>query len=76
VLHHRAYDQALLTVWDDYSIRVNDAQVDQLRRIRRAGGVDTFLSNLGSVIRTPVVINDRPHVEYIRIANYIRNWKT
>jgi putative restriction endonuclease len=73
-LHHRAYDQALVTVWDDYSVRLNSKQTAELRKAKEDGGLDTFRKNLLPTILLPHAVTDRPHVEYIRLANRIRNW--
>jgi hypothetical protein len=73
-LHHRAYDQALITVWDDYSIRLNEGRIMELKQAGEAEGLDSFSQGLRSKILLPPVISDYPHVEYIRIANRIRSW--
>lgn len=75
-LHHRAYDQSLITVWDDYTIRINDSLIDQLRVIDEVDGLDSFHAGLLSAIRfsETLPVADRPHVEYIRIANHVRGW--
>ncbi len=73
-LHHRAYDQALLTVNESYAVVFNDAQAEALKRLGLAGGVRSFKENLRSEILVPEVVSERPHVEYIRLANQIRGW--
>ncbi|MEW5989476.1 MAG: nucleotidyltransferase domain-containing protein [Chloroflexota bacterium] len=40
----------------------------------RHNGLDNFQRNLRPTILLPQVISDRPHVEYIRIANRVRGW--
>ncbi len=74
-LHHRAFDQTLITVGDDYSVWLNEMRVSELKRARRVGGLDVFEKNLRPLIVLPPAVSDRPHVEYIRIANRIRGWK-
>lgn len=73
-LHHRAYDQALVTVNESYAVVFNESQADELDRLGLAGGVTRFRENLRSEILVPKVISERPHVEYIRLANRIRGW--
>jgi putative restriction endonuclease len=73
-LHHRAYDQALVTVIDDYSLVLNDKQIREMRKAREAGGLEGFTGNLRPLVLLPPAVGDRPHVEYIRIANRSRGW--
>jgi putative restriction endonuclease len=74
-LHHRAYDQTLITVGEDYSILLSKKQIDYLKRMKRAEGLDGFRQNLRPVILLPPAISDRPRVEYIRMANQVRGWE-
>jgi putative restriction endonuclease len=74
-LHHRAYDQALITVWDDYSVKLNENRVLELSQAREDSGLDAFSQGLRPIILLPAALSDRPHTEYIRIANQVRNWK-
>jgi len=73
-LHHRAYDQALLAVGDDYSVLINESQIADLEKKDQVGGLGVFRKNIRSHISLPAAITDRPHIEYIRIANQIRGW--
>lgn len=73
-LHHRAYDQALLTVSESYAVVFNDAQAEELDRLGFGGGIRSFRENLRSEILVPKAVSERPHVEYIRLANRIRGW--
>ncbi len=75
-LHHRAYDQALVTIVDDYSVQINRNQVTQLQKQTLSDGLTNFSQDLRPIIILPPAISDRPHVEYIRIANSIRGWKS
>ena len=34
-LHHRAYDQSLVTVWEDYTVRISETEEMRLRAIPR-----------------------------------------
>lgn len=74
-LHHKAYDQALVTVIDDYTIQVNRNQATELQNQKLSDGLAKFSQDLRPIIILPPAISDRPHAEYIRIANSIRGWK-
>lgn len=73
-LHHRAYDQALITMDENYAVVFNKAQAVELGRLGLAAGVEKFKENLRSEILVPDALSDRPHVDYIRLANRIRGW--
>jgi putative restriction endonuclease len=75
-LHHKAFDQALIAINPDYSIQVNQNKTDELQRQKLADGLAKFSQDLRPLIILPPAISDRPHAEYIRIANNIRGWKT
>jgi putative restriction endonuclease len=72
VLHHKAFDQALIAVGDDYSVLLNQNKVTELKHLKLAEGLPNFTQNLRPVILLPPAITDRPHIEYLRIANRIR----
>lgn len=74
-LHHKAYDQALVTVVDDYTIQVNRNQATELQKQKMSDGLAKFSQDLRPIIILPPAVSDRPHAEYIRIANSIRGWK-
>jgi putative restriction endonuclease len=74
-LHHKAYDQALVTIVDDYSIQVNRNQTTELQKQKLSDGLEKFSQDLRPIIILPPAVSDRPHAEYIRIANSIRGWK-
>jgi hypothetical protein len=48
--------------------------LEQLNRLYLAGGVRSFKENLRSETLVPEVVSERPHVEYIKLANRIRGW--
>ncbi len=73
-LHHRAYDNSLVTVWEDYCIKLNESKLLQLKQENLDGGLEDFKQNLRPMIHLPPAISDRPHIEYIRLANQIRAW--
>ncbi|HJS20951.1 MAG TPA: HNH endonuclease [Anaerolineales bacterium] len=74
-LHHRAYDQALITIVEDYSVILNRNQTDEFQKLKLDGGLAKFTKELRPIILLPPAINDRPHKEYIKIANSVRGWK-
>ncbi len=74
-LHHKAYDQALIAVGVDYSILLNQDQIAEFKKSKLIEGLDNFTKGLRPIILLPPAISDRPHVEYLRIANQIRGWK-
>lgn len=71
-LHHRAYDRNLITFNQDYQILYNEKQFVKLKEIGLDGGADKFINDLRAVIHLPPTISDRPHVDYIKLANEIR----
>ncbi|MCL4486922.1 MAG: HNH endonuclease [Chloroflexi bacterium] len=73
-LHHRAYDQALIWVQEDYTVALNELQLKDLARTRQDQGLGEFSQNLRTLILLPPAVADRPHVEYIRIANKLRGF--
>ena len=73
-LHHRAYDQTLITIDEDYSVLLSEKRVAYLKGIEQSEGLDNFYQNLRPVILLPPAVTDRPHAEYIRIANRVRGW--
>jgi len=73
-LHHRAYDQSLVTLWEDYTIRVNEAAEGRLMAVGRGAGAKEFREGLYPAILLPPAVSDRPHQEYVRLGNVIRGW--
>lgn len=73
-LHHRAYDRNLVTFNEGYQIIFNEKQFDKLQEIRLNYGAEKFVSDLKAVISLPPTISDRPHRDYISLANGIRGW--
>lgn len=73
-LHHRAFDQALIGVGEDYSVQVNKSQTSELKKENLHGGLEDFTRGLRPIILLPPAISDRPHIEYLKIAHQIRGW--
>ena len=46
VLHHRAYDRALIAVDQEYNVLLNAREAGRLREIGHDGGLETFRENL------------------------------
>ncbi|MCX6030025.1 MAG: HNH endonuclease [Chloroflexi bacterium] len=75
-LHHRAFDQSLVTLWEDYSVRCSEEQVARLTASARHGGLQGFKEGLYQTIALPNIVSDRPHVDCIKLGNEIRGWLT
>ena len=73
-LHHKAYDNALVTFNENYQIITSENRLVALRLIDRAGEEARFIHDLRPVINVPPAIRDRPHVIYVTRANRIRGW--
>lgn len=80
-LHHAAYDKALITFDDQYQTYVDDIELGYLSEIERGAGRESFERALGlgqafrPSILLPQVVSDRPHREFVRLANQSRGWK-
>jgi len=74
-LHHRAYDNNLITFNEKYQILFSDKSLQKLKAIGLDGGAEKFVRDLRAVIHLPPAISDRPHVDYIKTANKIRGWE-
>lgn len=73
-LHHRAFDRNLITFNTDYQVLFNKVQIKKLREIGLDGGEKKFLKDIRAIIHLPPADSDRPHIEYIKLANEIRGW--
>lgn len=73
-LHHKAYDNALVTFNESYQIITSENRLATLRQINRAGEEQRFIHDLRPVISVPPANRDRPHVTYVTRANRIRGW--
>lgn len=74
-LHHRAFDGALVTIWNDYSVHTNMDRIASLVASNLHGGMDIFRLNLRSSAIVPEIVSDRPHLRYIDLGNEIRGWR-
>ena len=73
-LHHRSYDQSLVTVWEDYAVRVSEVEEAHLKAIARGAGIEAFRQGLYQFILLPPVVSDRPSTEFVRLGNSVRGW--
>lgn len=71
-LHHYAYDRGLVFVDEDYSIELNQNKINKLRAISRDEGLEEFTEALRALILLPPATSDRPHRDYLSIANSLR----
>ena len=74
-VHHKAYDQSLITIKEDYSIQISSNRVIDLQNLNLSDGLAKFSQDLRPIIILPPAVTDRPHAVYIKIANNIRGWK-
>lgn len=74
-LHHKAFDNSLIAIADDYHVLISDGQIRRFQEDRRAGGLRGFKNALRPIILLPPATTDRPHVEYLRQAREIRQWE-
>jgi len=73
-LHHRAFDNALVTLNEQYQIKPNPTKLSRLTQIGHDGGLAKFLSDLKPIINVPPALTDRPLTGYITHANKLRGW--
>lgn len=66
---HRAYDNCLIFLDEDYVMRLNPEKVSELRKYNLDGGLGEFSGFLGRRIHLPSDRSQRPSAEYIRMAN-------
>ena len=69
---HRAYDNCLIYLDEDYAIQLNKEKAKELENINLDGGIREFCSHLNKKIHLPIDPNQRPIVEYIQKANMYR----
>lgn len=74
-LHHKAYDQALVTFDKEFKTHVNEKMVGVLTRENKIAGLPKFRSALRPILITPPAKSDRPHPKYVGQANKLRGWK-
>lgn len=52
-LHHRAYDNSLITINENYETLINEDKLDNLRTIGHDGGMKKFIDDLRPIIHIP-----------------------
>ncbi len=62
-LHHKAFDQCLITVSDEYKVLINENERKRLSGIGLIGGIDRFQENLFEKIFTPSERDKKPNIE-------------
>ena len=70
--YHRAFDNGLIYLDPEYVMRINQSKADELSKIHRAGGIDSFSVPLERKIHLPSNRRQRPSRLMIRRANRFR----
>lgn len=77
VLHHEAYDSALIGVNSVFQVMINQAEPERFRRESRSGGRELFISMLRhSPIHVPKEPMNQPDIGMIARANQLRGWES
>ena len=71
-LHHRSFDTGLLYVEDDYSIHVNSARVEHLRKMGRTGGLRWYEQQLERELLLPDNYDLFPAPDNLILGNVAR----
>jgi len=71
--YHRAFDSGLIYLDEQHRMRLNEEQLDLLRQVNLAGGVDRFRAPLGRQIFLPPDPNQRPSRDFIVRGNRFRH---
>jgi len=74
-LHHRAYDAALVTFDDTYSIEISKAAIADLASAGLGGGAQQFVTSLRPSLLLPKAKVDHPSAQMISRANVLRGWQ-
>jgi len=69
--YHRAFDNGLIYLTEDYRMRINPAKEEELHALNLAGGIEGFKAPLGAIFLPPDR-RQRPRPELIRKANRFR----
>ncbi len=73
-LHHRAFDQSLVTINERYETMINRRSMTYLSSINLDGGMTRFIEEIRQTIHIPRALRERPNINYIGEANRIRGW--
>ncbi len=71
-LHHRAFDNGLVSFDSKYRIEINQANLKILSAHGLDGGYTTFTKNLRKVIYIPADRRDHPHPSHIKLGRILR----
>ncbi len=74
-LHHKAYDQTLLSFDESYRVEISGAAVSELTRLNLTGGLVGFQRNLKNAIMLPADKRDYPAKRYITESRKLRQWR-
>ncbi len=69
---HRAYDNALIYLDENYTVRINQKKEKELVDLRLAGGINELKTYLGKKIHLPADRRQWPSKSHIRKANEYR----
>lgn len=73
--YHRAFDAGLIYLDEQCRMRINEGQLHVLEGSNLAGGLESFSEPLGQIFLPPDA-NQRPHLDFIRKANLLRQIRT
>ncbi len=66
---HRAYDNCLIYLDENFVMKLNVEKAEELKANNLDGGLGQFCSFLDKKIHLPIDVNQRPRIEYIKMAN-------
>ena len=69
-LHHTAYDKGLIYIDEQYNIKINEAKIEYLQKIRKDGGIRKFEKLQDEKLCLPSSYS--PSIDFLRLANQIR----
>jgi putative restriction endonuclease len=71
-LFHKAYDNRLIYLDEDYIMRLNPIKAEELRISRLYDGIEQITRFVGMRVHLPADTNQRPRRRYIQMANKCR----
>ncbi|MCY4213874.1 MAG: HNH endonuclease [Gammaproteobacteria bacterium] len=74
-LHHRSYDNALVTFDAGFETHLNDSMIDDLRTENLVGELERFKRELRPILWLPPDRRDRPLKRFVEMANSYRGWR-
>jgi putative restriction endonuclease len=75
-LHHRAYDQNLVSFDENYRIEISGATISELHKLNLAGGLAGFQNAVKNAIILPADKRDYPAGPYILESRKVRLWRS